>query len=767
MAASVAAMLPRFRVPHRLATTDGATKLKRLDLVSSSFTDLRTAKVPFVDKTSGIADLLLRVDGESAITKRAFFTRPRKFGKSLSLSTARVILESGDLPTGVSDWRVNIDANKEALKGTAVNERYQRGELGKLLSCPHFVVSLSLSGASTGTELKVAAMGDIADIAGSAFGPELEAKVLRQPNLYRALRTLIRAVPRQVPVALLVDEYDAAVIQDLERGRWDEAETAVEALRSLLMVTKTDDVGPRIHHCIVTGVARFTKESILSGVNHFKDLTNNPLLGAVIGFTDAEIRASFPDHLARLAANETGGSVDAAMAELARWYNGHCFDGVTTCFNPYGVLSSLEAGKVDRTSLEGSASTGWLGLPPMTILDSLKEEERVPLVQNEVKKLAITDWRNRRLHALPLLMQVGLLTLVPQPATAAVPPLSAAAAAAAATVPPPSAAAVAATVPLPGTATLPPRVATATPFADTPAPGSQLFVVPNQYARMTLLQMAMANVHGVVFDAWWAQVTTSLHTRNTAEFSAACGTLLQGVSYDVASANPGTGKGATAEQVAEAVANKEAAAGESVFQGVLYAMLRAASGATGIAYSCEHSVQAGRADAVIMFRNPDTTWIIEVGLGKDSETMGNKVRQGKDYAGAFAGDVLVCALIVTKSRSASRIPPKGDTKPAVVVDAEWHRRDGSKLGGWYKLSGPKPAVPTEATTTAEATTALATPATKATPTKATAAEATATAAEATATAAEATATPATPADATPTAEAPASPPSTPRKGRKS
>ena len=92
-----------------------------------------------------------------------------------------------------------------------------------------------------------------------------------------------------------------------------------------------------------------------------------------LGFSEAEIRATFPAELGRLAAT-LGKDVDGAVAELARWYNGYCFDGATSCFNPFPVLAALRAGKVSERELEAASGTNWLSLTPGAVVEGLAAE---------------------------------------------------------------------------------------------------------------------------------------------------------------------------------------------------------------------------------------------------------------------------------------------------------------------------------------------------------------------------------------------------------
>jgi hypothetical protein len=156
-----------------------------------------------------------------------------------------------------------------------VHQRLLAGDasLRGLLQRPHFVVKLGLGEAQTGAELRAVIKESIADIAEQAFGEKVSRKVMEKTTTSGALGSLVAAVPSSVPVALLVDEYDAAIIQDVSKGRWDAADAGVEALRSLFMSTKSPVIGSRIERCLVTGVARFAHTSLFSGANNFDDLT--------------------------------------------------------------------------------------------------------------------------------------------------------------------------------------------------------------------------------------------------------------------------------------------------------------------------------------------------------------------------------------------------------------------------------------------------------------------------------------------------------------
>ena len=119
----------------------------------------------------------------------------------------------------------------------------------------------------------------------------------------------------------------------------------------------------------------------------------------MLGFSEAEIRASFPLELARLARSlET--DVDGAVAELARWYNGYSFDGATSCFNPYPVLVALRAGTITERELEAASGTNWLSLTPADVVDGLATELQAS-ANSEPASVDIADLEARCVRAVP------------------------------------------------------------------------------------------------------------------------------------------------------------------------------------------------------------------------------------------------------------------------------------------------------------------------------------------------------------------------------
>ena len=166
----------------------------------------------------------------------------------------------------------------------------------------------------------------------------------------------------------------------------------------------------RINRFIVTGVARFAHTSLFSGANNFVDLTSEPLLSRVLGFSEAEIRNVFPTELKRLAAGLST-SVNGAVSELERLYDGYCFDGRSRSFSPFPVLLSLRTGNITQREMDAASGTNWLGLAPRAIIERLALDFSIN-VAALTTQFDIADLEAQRVHVVPLLLQTGLLSLV-------------------------------------------------------------------------------------------------------------------------------------------------------------------------------------------------------------------------------------------------------------------------------------------------------------------------------------------------------------------
>ena len=244
----------------------------------------------YVDKTEYVRQL---IDGG----KHYFLSRPRRFGKSLLLDTIKEVF-----------------AGSEALfRGLAIHDRDW--------SARHPVVRLEFG---SGSYLQPGGLHEdvMAQLEAAAEDAGIAPRYDTAPVRFRHL---IRELRRQAeqPVVVLVDEYDKPILDALETP--EAARANRDYLRSLYAAIKSSDADLRF--TFLTGVSKFSKVSLFSGLNNLTDITLDPRFSAICGYVDADLDAVFAPELAGL----DRGAVRA-------WYDGYSWRGEQRVYNPFDIL---------------------------------------------------------------------------------------------------------------------------------------------------------------------------------------------------------------------------------------------------------------------------------------------------------------------------------------------------------------------------------------------------------------------------------------------
>ena len=267
---------------------------KKLPIGLQNLREMRTQGYVYVDKTAHVARL-------AEEGKYYFLARPRRFGKSLLVDTlAEAFAGSRELFEGLYleqhwDWSQQYPVL-----------RFDFGE-----------------GVLPDRALLDATLLDQLRLNSERYGlPWREEPV--HLSLGRLVRSL-REVAGQ-PVVLLVDEYDKPILDNLETP--DRARAMRESLRNFYSVIKSLD--PHLKFVLLTGVSKFSKVSLFSGLNNLKDVTLDARTATLCGYTQAELVSAFADYL---------DGVD--LAEVKHWYNGYHFLGEPV-YNPFDILLYLD-----------------------------------------------------------------------------------------------------------------------------------------------------------------------------------------------------------------------------------------------------------------------------------------------------------------------------------------------------------------------------------------------------------------------------------------
>ena len=343
--------------------------MKKLPFGIQSFRKVIEGGYVYVDKTQYVYDLLC---GESYY----FLSRPRRFGKSLLLDT---IAEAFSGDKGLFKGLHLYDSGYEFLKHPVI--RFDMSNMSN--DTPEILMGELVN------ELKKHAREEGLDIG------------FTTPSA--AFKTLIEELYRKhnKTVVVLIDEYDKPIldhISDIEL-----AEANRKALRGFYGVLKSMD--PFLRLTFITGITKFTKTSVFSGLNNLRDLTLSRKYANICGIPTDELGQYFSEHIGHLKTLEGFNRYDSVYDEILSWYDGYSWDGRTRVINPFSLLGFLTE--------ERFANFWYASGTPKFLLDLIKQR---PNGYTNLKNFEMGEWTLdtfdiHKLEIEPLLFQTGYLTV--------------------------------------------------------------------------------------------------------------------------------------------------------------------------------------------------------------------------------------------------------------------------------------------------------------------------------------------------------------------
>lgn len=282
-----------------------AEELRVLPIGLQNFASLRKDNLLYVDKTGQLSKLVDNV-------RRCFLSRPRRFGKSLTLSTLDAMFSG----------RVDL------FKGLAAEEWVQRQA-----SCPTPVLRIDMSSMDNNSQESLRlSIEDTLNFCADERGLSLRGRTLSS-----RFQELINALYKNSgPVAVLIDEYDKPILDNI--GNPAKAEEMREVLKSFYTVLKSCD--EYLRFLMLTGISKFSKLSVFSAMNNLRDISMNPQWGTLLGYTQEELESDFAGWIDQTAHRLNRGRSDI-LAQMKDFYDGFCFDGVHRLYNPFSVLNCL------------------------------------------------------------------------------------------------------------------------------------------------------------------------------------------------------------------------------------------------------------------------------------------------------------------------------------------------------------------------------------------------------------------------------------------
>ncbi len=334
-----------------------------------TFAEIREGGYIYVDKTSFIYEL-------SREGKYYFLSRPRRFGKSLLLSTLEAYYRG----------------RRDLFKGLALDSLTEDWE-------PRPVLHLDLNNREyKDSESLVAELNSTLEIWEKEFGDE---KKDRAPE--ERFAAIIRRAYEKTgkKVVILVDEYDKPLLNTIDRPELSEIYRS--QLKAFYSNLKTMD--PCIELAMLTGVARFSKVSIFSDLNNLRDISFENKFAAICGITSEEVDEYFKQGISEIAVNE-GLTFEEAREELRQNYDGYHFSKISPdVYNPYSLVNCFAAGEIGQY---------WFSTGTPSFLVKLIEKDML-----EFRDLSPSFIESSRLESagllssdpLPAFYQTGYLTI--------------------------------------------------------------------------------------------------------------------------------------------------------------------------------------------------------------------------------------------------------------------------------------------------------------------------------------------------------------------
>ncbi len=345
--------------------------MKKLPIGVQTFRDFIEQGYLYVDKTKEINDIFVKGG------KYCFLSRPRRFGKSVLVSTLAEI----------------FGGNKELFKGLWI---YDKIEWTK-----HPVIYIDFSKITFKSPgiLEKALEKKVEKIA-----QENHIQLDNDSFLKEKFGQLIEELSRsyQQRVVVLIDEYDKPIIEHLEKDKIPTALKIRDVLKNFYSVMKGSDA--YIHFVFITGVSKFSKVSIFSDLNNLDDLTLQEPHATLLGYTETELHKYFQGYIEQMA-KKRGETQEELLKTIKIWYNGYSWDGENPVYNPFSIVNLFKTGKFNNY---------WFSTGTPTFLIDLLKERKVDVTEFEnlaVHSIVFENYDIENIATSVLLFQTGYLTI--------------------------------------------------------------------------------------------------------------------------------------------------------------------------------------------------------------------------------------------------------------------------------------------------------------------------------------------------------------------
>jgi hypothetical protein len=343
--------------------------MKNLTSSVYTFEKLIDGNYLYVDKTDFIWQLIKEPWGIY------FLSRPRRFGKSLTLSTLKAVFQN----------------KKHLFKDlTLENRPYNWKEY------PVIHLDLGECPASTAKELDSALQFAVVNAAKEHGINNLCAAAA--PLMFLEL---IRTLKDKDKVVILIDEYDKPILDNISSDNIEEIRRVLEDFYSMVKATE-----PYQRFVFMTGVSKFYKVSVFSKLNNLTDLSMNSRFAEMLGYTQKEFESNFAEHIEHVCREQKMDKTEL-LTKLKLWYDGYKFhQNAEPVYNPVSIGKFFESG--------GEFKNFWFETgTPRFLIDLLKQGDYdLPSLEHlELDETGFSAYEIGRIAVEPLLFQTGYVTL--------------------------------------------------------------------------------------------------------------------------------------------------------------------------------------------------------------------------------------------------------------------------------------------------------------------------------------------------------------------
>lgn len=317
----------------------------------------------YIDKT----DLLYKMIMSGGVN---FLSRPRRFGKSLLVSTLESIFKG----------------EKDLFKNLWIHSSDYEWK-----TYPVIMLDFSILISDSYTALIRTLQNQLEKVAQSY---QINSVIRETPS--ETLIELVTELAKQGEVVILIDEYDKPILDQLTQPE------LLMQIRNLFKVfyATLKALGKHLRFTFLTGVTKFTQVSLFSGMNNPEDLSFNPEYATLLGFTEAELDKYFSEEL---------GSLRESRELIREWYNGYRFSSnaeTTTVYNPISMMNYLKSGRM---------ANYWFGTATPTFAYQLIRQQnyQIPDFQKGILVGDSIEMNHDQdtLDLMTLLYQTGYLTI--------------------------------------------------------------------------------------------------------------------------------------------------------------------------------------------------------------------------------------------------------------------------------------------------------------------------------------------------------------------